>query len=67
LYEVFMHADEILGRCDVVIHEHHPVGKGISDPRCAGPDRKMVDEDVVRVRGVDEFAVISAQRFYPAV
>ena len=43
-----MDADEVLGRRDVVVDEHHPAGQRVRRARRARADREMVDQQVVR-------------------
>ena len=62
-----MDADEIFGRRDVVIDERHPIGQRKRGTRCLGPEREMVQQQVVGMARVDELAVIARQRLEPAV
>ena len=49
LHQVLVHADEVLGRRDVVVHERHPAGQRVCRPRRPRADREVVDHDVVRI------------------
>ena len=50
LDELLVDADEVLGRRDVVVDEHHAAGQRVGDARGARADREVVDQDVVRAR-----------------
>ena len=58
-------ADEVLGRRDVVIDERHPIGQRERRPRRLRSDRKVVEQQVVGMAGVDQLAVVARQRLEP--
>ena len=58
-----MDVDEVLGRRDVVVDEHHPIGQRVGHARRARSDRKMMDQDVVGMAGVGQVAVVHGQVF----
>ena len=62
-----MYPNEVLGGRDVVIDEHHPLREGVGDPRRPGPDREVVDKNVVGVRGVDQIPIVVGVRLQPRV
>ena len=66
-HEILVHPDEVFWWGDVVIDEHHPVLEGVGDPRHAGPDREVVDQDVVGLRGVDQIPVVVGERLQPRI
>ena len=61
-----VHADEVLGRRDVVVDERHPIGQRVRRARRLGAEREMVEQQVVGMAGVDELAVVARQRLEPA-
>ena len=48
-HEQAVNVDEVLGRRDVVVDEHHPVRQRVRDARRLRPDGEVVDQDVVAV------------------
>ena len=62
-----VHADEILRRRDVVVDERHPIGQRVRRSRRLRADREMVQQQVVRMAGVDQLAVVAGQRFEPRI
>ena len=62
-----VHADEILGRRDVVIDERHPIGQRVRGARGLRAEREMVQQQVVGMAGVDQLAVVARQRLEPVV
>ena len=60
LHEQRVHVDEVLGRRDVVVDEHHPIGQRVGHTRRARPDREVMDQDVVGMARVRQIAVVHA-------
>ena len=56
-------ADEVLGRRDVVVDERHPIGQRIGRSRRLGPEREVVEEQVVGTARVDQLPIVTRQRF----
>jgi hypothetical protein len=48
-HELIVHAEEVLGRRDVVVDEHHPARQRECRARRARSERKVVDEQIVGV------------------
>ena len=60
-----VHADEVLRRRDVVVDERHPVRQRVRGSRRLRSDREVVEQQVVRMAGVDELAIVARQRLEP--
>ncbi len=67
LDEIVMHADEVVGRRDVVIDERHPPRERVRRPRGPRSNREMVDEHVVGRDRADHLAVICRQVLQSAI
>ena len=61
LHEQRMHVHEVVGWRDVVIDQHHPIGQRVGDARCARSDREVMDQDVVGMAGLGQFAVVDRE------
>jgi hypothetical protein len=57
-----VHADEILGRRDVVVDQRHPIRERKCSPRSFGTQRKVVEQQLVRSAEVHQLAVVSSLR-----
>ena len=53
-----VHADEVLGRRDVVIDERHPVGQRVRRPRRLRAEREVVEQQVVAMAEIHELAIV---------
>ena len=67
LHELLVDVDEVLGRRDVVVDEHHPIGQRVGHPRRARSDREMVNQDVVGMARIRQVAIIQRQILEPRV
>ena len=57
-----VHAHEIFGRRDVVVDEGHAIGQRKRSARRPGPERKVMQQQVIGMAHVDELPVIARQR-----
>ena len=65
--ELVVHAEEVLGRRDVVVHEHHPARQRERRARRARAEREVVDEQVVLADLVHHVAVVHRQVLEPRI
>src|SRR3954471_18420721 len=58
LHELFMYADEVRGRRDVVIEERHAPWQRVRRPRRARANREVMNEEISCTDRADELAVV---------
>ena len=66
-HELFVHAEEVLGRRDVVVHEHHPARQRKRRARRARPEREMMNQEIVGADLVHHVAVVDGEIFQSRV
>ena len=62
-----MNGREVFGRRDVVIDERHSIGHRECRSRRLRADREVVEQQVVGMTRVDQFAIVARQRLEDAI
>ena len=60
LDELLVHAEEVLRRRDVVVHEHHPARQRVRGAGRARADREVMDQQVVGPTRADHVAIVAS-------